>query len=66
MYHTDDEIENMSIEELRTYVKNFHNGWHNLIIHEEEGMGSLCVNGQGEYFNLICNLQIHIYLYMLI
>ena len=45
VYSTDNEIDNMSIEELRTYAKNYHNGWQDLIIHEEEGMRSVCVNG---------------------
>ena len=62
---TYDEIDNMSIEQLRTYAKNFRNGWQDLIIHEEKVMGSVCVNGQGEYFHVIFNLHIHFYLYML-
>ena len=45
LYHTDDEIDNMRIEDLRTYAKNCRNGWQDLIIHEEEGMGFVCVNG---------------------
>ena len=45
VYHTDDEIDNMSIEELRTYAKHFRNGWQDLIIHEKEGMRSVFVNG---------------------
>ena len=45
MYHRYDEIDNMSVEYLRMYVNNFCNGWHDLIIHEEEGMGLVCANG---------------------
>ena len=45
VYNTDDEIDNMIIEELRTYAKHCRNGWQDLILHEEEGMRSICVNG---------------------
>ena len=45
VYSTDDEIENMSIEELRTYAKHCRNGWNDLILHEEERVVSVCVNG---------------------
>ena len=45
MYYTDEDIDNMSVEDLKTYVNNFCNGWHDLIFHEEEGMGMVCVNG---------------------
>ena len=58
-YSTDDEIDNMSIEELRTHAKHCRNGWHDLILHEEEGVGSVCLNGQGGYFNVICNFHIY-------
>ena len=39
LYHTDDEIDNMSIEELIIYANHCRNGWQELVIHEEEGMG---------------------------
>ena len=45
VYCTEEEIDNMSVEDLKTYAKNCRNGWHDLIFHEEEGMGILCVNG---------------------
>ena len=45
MYYTDEESDNMSVEDLKTYENNCHNGWHDLIVHEEEGMGMVCVNG---------------------
>ena len=45
VYYTDEEIDNMSVEDMKTYAKNRHNGWHDLILHEEEGMGTICVNG---------------------
>ena len=56
----------MSIEKLRTYPNHCRNGWQDLIIHEEQGMGSVCVNGQGEYFNtcIICNKYIYIHLFV--
>ena len=33
MYYTDEEIENMSVEDLKTYAKNCHIGWKDLIVH---------------------------------
>ena len=47
VYCTDEEIDNMSVEDVRIYAKNCRNGWQDLIIHEEEGTGTVCVNGQG-------------------
>ena len=44
VYYTDEEIDNMSVEDLKTYANNCCNGWHDLIAHEEEGMGMVCVN----------------------
>ena len=44
VYCTYEEIDNMNVEDLRIYAKNFRNGWQDLIIHEEEGMGTVCVN----------------------
>ena len=44
MYYTDEEIDNMSVEDLKTYAKNCRNGWHDLIFHEEESMGTVFVN----------------------
>jgi len=45
VYCTDEEIENMSVEDLKIYVKNCHNGLHELILHEEEGTRTVFVNG---------------------
>ena len=45
VYYTDEEVDNMSFEYLKTYAKNRRNGWHELIFHEEDGMGMICVNG---------------------
>ena len=45
VYCTDEEIDNMSVKDLRIYAKNCRNGWKDLILHEEEGMGTVCVNG---------------------
>ena len=45
VYYINEEIYNMSVEDLKTYANNSHNGWHDLIVHEEEGMGTVCVNG---------------------
>ena len=45
VYYTYEEIDNMSVEDLKTYAKNFRNGWKDLIVHEEQGMGTICVNG---------------------
>ena len=44
VYHIDEEIENMSVEDLRTYANNCRNVWQDLIIHEQDGIGSVCVN----------------------
>ena len=45
MYYTDEEIESMSVEDLKTYANNCCNGLQDLIVHEQEGMGMVCVNG---------------------
>ena len=39
VYYTDEEIDNMNVEDLKIYAKNCRNGWKDLILHEEEGMG---------------------------
>jgi hypothetical protein len=39
----DDEIDCMSLEEVRAYAKFCRNGWQDLIGHEKEGIGSICV-----------------------
>ena len=44
VYCTDEEIDNMNVEDLRIYAKNCRNGWQDLTLHEEEGMGMVCVN----------------------
>ena len=43
--YTYEEIDNMSVEYLKTYANICHNGWHDLIFHDEEGMGMVYVNG---------------------
>ena len=43
VYYTGEEIDNMSVEDLKTYEKNCLNGWKDLIFHGEEGMGMVCV-----------------------
>jgi hypothetical protein len=43
VYKTDDEIDRMSLEEVQAYAKFCHNGWKDLIGHEEGGIGSICV-----------------------
>ena len=35
----------MNTEELKVYAKACHNGLKDLIVHEVEGVGSVCVNG---------------------
>ena len=45
VHYTDEEISNMSVEDLKTYAKKCHDGLEDLIVHEEEGMGTVCVNG---------------------
>ena len=50
----------MNIEQLKAYAKGFHNGWQDLIVHEKRGVGSVCVNGQGGYFNVICNVCVNV------
>ena len=45
LYNIDEEIENMNIEELRTYANHCCKGWQDLILHEENGVGLVCVNG---------------------
>ena len=37
----------MNIGELKAYANGFCNGGKDLIVHEEEGVVSVCVNGQG-------------------
>ena len=44
LYCTYEEIENMNVEDLRIYAKNCHNGFQDLILHEEDGTGMVCVN----------------------
>ena len=44
VYCLDEKIDNMNVEDLRIYEKNCHNGWQDLILHEEEGTGTVCVN----------------------
>ena len=44
VYCTDEEIDNMNVEHLRIYEKNCHNDFQDLILHEEEGTGTVCVN----------------------
>ena len=34
----------MNIEELKAYAKACRNGWKYRIVHEEMGVGSVCVN----------------------
>ena len=43
-YHTDEEIYNMNVEDLRTYAINCRNGLQDLIFREEEGTGTVCVS----------------------
>lgn len=50
----------MNIENIKAYAKGYCNGWQDLIVHKEEGVGSVCVNGQGGYFNLICNVCVNV------
>jgi len=38
------EIDNMNIGEVKSYAKAGHDGWQDLIGHEEQSMGSICVN----------------------
>lgn len=35
----------MNIEDPKAYAKAFRNGWQDLIVHEEVGVESVCVNG---------------------
>ena len=44
LYCTDEEIDNMNVEDLRTYAKNCRNGLQDLIFHEEEGIRTVCVS----------------------
>ena len=44
VYCTYKEIDNMNVEDLRIYAKNCRNCFQDLILHEEEGMGMVCVN----------------------
>ena len=50
----------MNTHEPKAYAKACHNGQQGLILHEEEGVGSVCVNGQGGYFNVICNVCVNV------
>ena len=50
----------MNIEELKAYAKVFRNGWQDLIVHQEESVGSVFVNGQGGYFNVVCNVCVNV------
>ena len=45
MYYTDEHTDNISVESLKTYANNCRNGWKDLIVHEQEGIGMVCVNG---------------------
>lgn len=40
----------MNIEDLPSYPNLYHDGWQELIGHEEEGMGSMCVTKLVEIF----------------
>ena len=44
VYCTDEEIDNMNVEDLQTYAINCCNGLQDLIFHEEEGTGTVCVS----------------------
>ena len=44
VYCTDKEIDNMNVEDLRTYAINCRNGLQDLIFHEEEATGMVCVS----------------------
>ena len=44
VYCADEEIDNMNVEDFRIYAKNCHNGFQDLILHEEEGTRTVCVN----------------------
>ena len=44
VYRTYEEIYNMNVEDLRTYAINCRNGLQDLIFHEEEGTGTVCVS----------------------
>ena len=44
VYCTDEEIYNMNVEDLRTCAINCRNGLQDLIFHEEEGTGTVCVS----------------------
>ena len=44
VYCTDEEIDKMNVEDLQIYAKNCRNGFQDLILHEEEGTGMICVN----------------------
>ena len=44
MYCIDEEIDNMNVEDLRIYAKKCRNGFQDLILHEEEGTGTVCFN----------------------
>ena len=45
VYCTDEEINNMNVEDLQIYANNCRNGWQDLILHEEEGTEMVCVIG---------------------
>ena len=34
VYYPDEQIDNMSVEDLKKYAKNCRNGWQDLIVHE--------------------------------
>ena len=44
VYHTDEEIYNMNVEDLRTYAINCRNGLQDLIFHEEDDTRTVCVS----------------------
>ena len=45
LFYTNEEIDNMSVEDLKTYAKNYRNDWKDLIVYDQEAMGTVCVNG---------------------
>ena len=44
VYKTDEEIDNMYTEDIKEYARACRNGWQELIVNEEEGVGLVCVN----------------------
>ena len=60
VYKKNEDIGNMNIEELKAYAKGCHNGWQDLIVHEEDGVWLVCAIPQGWYFNVICNVCVNV------